>query len=780
MDIVNLYNKIRYKFTLVYKPPIRLNSFIEQSRATALAQTLHKHCDVDTHGIVLGDFNLPGIDWLANSFKSDGIHNVLYDCFSTLGLSQFVLEPTRLNFNGNDNILDIIMYNDNTGIKIDNYMPPFGSSDHCSIKFSIFVPNNSASHPVPSNASDHDHPITLTIYDWSSGDYVAINSILANIDWNELFSFHFDADPIWDCFKSIVWPIIAIHVPTKIVPHNMKYKVRWYPKHIRKLISRKEAIWRTLKRTHDPSLKIKYDKIANDCKLAILNHDKQREERILGSNNLGAFFKFVNKKLSSKSGIAPLLTPSGQTTTSDLDKAEILNEYFESAFTLDNGINPPFPPRVNPSHDGIYDVTINPTIIRTILRSLKSNSAAGPDCLPSIFFKQTASELAFPLSIIYRTFIDLHTLPTEWRHANITPKFKKGSPSDPANYRPIALTCCCCKVLESIISSELIQYLHDHQLINKHQHGFLKNHSTCTNLIESLHDWTLSISNHDSVVVGYVDFARAFDSVSHQKLLTKLTGYGIQGNLLFWIQAFLTNRTQAVKVGSTLSSSRSVISGIPQGSVLGPLLFNIFINDITDNFTHVTAKLFADDVKLYTSLSSTSPAAVTTFQHHLDLIHSWSTTWQIGISFTKCNILQIGTHSRQLNYSISNHTLLPVDQVKDLGVLVDSKLKFNHHILDCVTRARQRSSLIFRGFLSRDTSHLKRAFITYVRPLVEYVSPVWSPSYIHLINEIESVQRTFTKRLPGLDQLTYADRLHHLKLQSLEHRRLLSDLILCF
>ena len=246
------------------------------------------------------------------------------------------------------------------------------------------------------------------------------SQILIGMNW--LVS-RFDADSIWDCFKSIVWPIIAIHVPTKIVPHNMKYKVRWYPKHIRKLISRKEVIWRTLKRTHEPSLKIKYDKIANDCKLAILNHDKQREERILGSNNLGAFFKFVNKKLSSKSGTAPLLTPSGQTTTSDLDKAEILNEYFESAFTLDNGINPPFPPRVNPSHDGIYDVTINPTIIRTILRSLKSNSAAGPDCLPPIFFKQTASELAFPLPIIYRTFIDLHTLPTEWRHANITPKF---------------------------------------------------------------------------------------------------------------------------------------------------------------------------------------------------------------------------------------------------------------------------------------------------------------------------------------------------------------------
>ena len=288
-----------------------------------------------------------------------------------------------------------------------------------------------------------------------------------------------------------------------------------------------------------------------------------------------------------------------------------------------------------------------------MLRKLKSNSAAGPDRLPPIFFKQTAHELAFPLSVIFRTFIDLHALPAEWRHANITPIFKKGSRSDPANYRPIALTCCCCKILESIIAAKLIQYLHVHKLINKQQHGFLKHHSTCTNLIESLNDWTLSISDHDAIVVGYVDFARAFDFVSHPKLIIKLQSYGINGNLLFWIQAFLSNQTQAVRVGSSLSSSRHVISGIAQGSVLGPLLFNLFINDVTDQFTNVTAKLFADDVKIYTRLSS--PAAAINFQHHLNLIQSWATTWQIGISYAKCNILQIGTQRNQPHSADARH-----------------------------------------------------------------------------------------------------------------------------
>jgi len=165
-------------------------------------------------------------------------------------------------------------------------------------------------------------------------------------------------------------------------------------------------------------------------------------------------------------------------------------------------------------------------------------------------------------------------------------------------------SCICCKLLESIIVINLLDYLNDHKLINKCQHGFLKNHSCLTNLLESCRDWTLSLTSHASVVVASIDFQQAFDTVSHRKLLHKLSGYGIRGNLLQWISSFLSNRLQRVRVGSSFSKYCSVCSGIPQGSCIGCLLFNLYINDITDNLNPgVTVKLFADDVTIYSSIN---------------------------------------------------------------------------------------------------------------------------------------------------------------------------------
>jgi hypothetical protein len=321
-------------------------------------------------------------------------------------------------------------------------------------------------------------------------------------------------------------------------------------------------------------------------------------------------------------------------------------------------------------------------------------------------------------------------------------------------------------------------YLLDHKLITPHQHGFLKRHSTSTNLLESIHDWSISLANNRSVNIAYIDYKSAFDCISHNKLLVKLSSYGIRGSLFHWIAAFLTNRSQSVKINTSISKSCLVVSGVPQGSVLGPLLFNIFVNDVTDLLApSATAKLFADDIKLYTSYSNISSSIL---QSQLDIIQSWSTLWQLRISYSKCSILSIGHHQQSNIFHLDHNIITQADYVCDLGVTIDSKLKFKKHINGIVSRANQRKSLVLRCFLSRNPINLVKAFKTYVRPLLEYSSTIWSPSYVTEIIAIESVQRDFTKRIPGCAHLSYAERLSFLKLQSLEHRRLIADLTMTY
>ncbi|MFZ2537611.1 MAG: reverse transcriptase domain-containing protein, partial [Oscillospiraceae bacterium] len=282
------------------------------------------------------------------------------------------------------------------------------------------------------------------------------------------------------------------------------------------------------------------------------------------------------------------------------------------------------------------------------------------------------------------------------------------------------------------------------------------------------------------VQVAYIDFQKAFDSVSHPKLLHKLSGYGIHGNLLFWISSFLTNLIQQVRIGSSLSLSSQVIRGVPQGSVLGPLLFNLFINDVTDSLdSSSTTKIFADDIKIYSEI--TNPNSITNFQSQLNLIHVWSVTWQLPISHHKCCLLMLGHQTTiDVSLTINNIPLEVPNFAIDLGVIVDPHLKFDKHIHDIVARAKQRGAIIHRCFLSHNVNNLIMAFKTYVRPILEYAPLIWSPYLHYLIDLVESVQRSFTKRLPGFAQLTYTERLVNLNLQSLEHRRLLFDLTMCY
>ena len=224
-------------------------------------------------------------------------------------------------------------------------------------------------------------------------------------------------------------------------------------------------------------------------------------------------------------------------------------------------------------------------------------------------------------------------LPEDWLRYHITPIFKKGTASDPNNYRPVALTATMCillcKVMESVIKDQLLQYLTSRGLMSNKQHTFIKNHSTATNLLKCTHDWFLSLNSRHATDIVCIDFSRACDSIVFKKLLFKPEIYGINGKLLAWIGAFLANRSQCVGIDQCFSWVSTVISGVPQGPVLGRILFLMFINDLESICCgKASIMLFADDAKLYSRINIDQPS--NSLQHSLDRLSRWADSWQLA------------------------------------------------------------------------------------------------------------------------------------------------------
>ena len=423
-------------------------------------------------------------------------------------------------------------------------------------------------------------------------------------------------------------------------------------------------------------------------------------------------------------------------------------------------------------------------IIRTV-NKLKMNTAPGPDGLPTSLYKNLKYTLAVPLEILFNLIFQCGELPCQWKEAIVKPIFKKGSSSETSNYRPISLTCVCCKVFESILKNHLLDYMQTNSIISKHQHGFLSKHSTTTNLLESLNDWTSSLEHRQFVKILYVDFEKAFDRVSVPKLLHKLQAIGIDGKLFSCLQSFLSRRLQAVRINDVQSDYLPVISGVPQGSVLGPFLFLLFINDLPDIFEGSTkSKLFADDLKAYDSFNAFNVFdSNEKFQNIINQIIKWSDTWQMSLSVSKCGSLLIIGNSNPCDdqeLMLNSVSLCNLDSVKDLGVIMDKRLCFAEHVDGVIAKSKQRSYLLFKAFKSREVSLMVFAFKVYILPLLDYCCPVWSPYKLQDIDRLEKVQRSFTKKLHGLNLLNYSERLQACKLPSLELRRLWSDLVVCY
>ena len=275
----------------------------------------------------------------------------------------------------------------------------------------------------------------------------------------------------------------------------------------------------------------------------------------------------------------------------------------------------------------------------------------------------------------------------------------------------------------------------------------------------------------------FLDFAKAFDKVPHQRLLYKLKKLGITGTILTWVESFLNKRSQRVKVSNSLSSRITVKSGVPQGSVLGPVLFIAYVCDLP---CHVctSSKIFADDTKIYGKAKTLHDAEL--LQKDLDSLSNWCYEWGMSFNKDKCVVMHYGQNNPKHIYHINGTLLTPCKTYKDLGVMVSDNLKASEQIDKCVTKANSMLGMIKRTFSTIDEEIFLKTYKAFVRPILEYCQQVWSPYLQKDIDSIEKIQRRATKLVPGLKKLSYEERLMKLKLFTLEERRIRGDMILLY
>lgn len=428
------------------------------------------------------------------------------------------------------------------------------------------------------------------------------------------------------------------------------------------------------------------------------------------------------------------------------------NNFFHSVFTKDNGHTPQL---LSPNKDTINPINITDEGICSLLLELDPKKASGPDNIQNAFLRRYAEWCSKYLGLVFRKSFSLSQLPQDWKKAKVTPIPKSGDCDDPCNCRPISLTSTSCNIFEHIILKHLTVFLETKGILSPCQHGFRSRLSTITQLTEVVHDLAMSINNCSHTDVILLDFSKAFDSVCHNTLFVNLRHTIADGPVTRWIGEFLSDRSQFVMFEQVASETVPVISGVPQGSVLGPLLFLILINNITKNVS-CNIKLFADDCIVYKEITS--------YSDHLELAHSlnhlaqWCTDWQMSINLKKTVCMSQKRKKDPVNYVHSNNgvRLERVNQHKYLGVTITSQLRWDAHIHKIKSNPLRKLLYLRKCLRMAPQSTKLLAYTTYVRPVLEYASTIWFPQTVTSVNKLEKVERKAARFICNRYRRTYS------------------------
>ena len=707
-----------------------------------------------------------------------------------------VYTPTR-----EDNILDLFLTNNPSLVSNVQSIP--GISDHSAVLADLEI----------KGSSNNQKPTKIPL--WNKTEcYLEKFSNYITSQWN-IIKPEIKADPesLWNWFRKTM-----DHGIKEFVPHRnagKKDRHPWMSRELKTMMNREKRMYAKKKkrRTAKDISKLK------DLQSRIQRQSRQEYYRYVSSimrpstpSDPGTqdtpeaaashaaedrkdppdrkkLYQYIKHCKQDSIGVAPIRdTKSGNLETDPKKKAQLLNNQFFSAFSriiplsLSNLCSKAL--GVVSRTPSLPEFEIDENGVLKLLGTLKPKKAAGPDQLRPQLLRDLRQAIAPILTQVFKTSLETGQVPEDWKTANVCPIFKKGSKNKAENYRPVSLTCICSKMMEHIIVSQINTHLKKNNILVPYQHGFREGLSCDTQLIKFIEELHKGATNCKSVDVIVMDFAKAFDKVSHLRLMEKLSGYGIQGKTHRWISSWLTGRSQRVVLEGEMSESCPVSSGVPQGSVLGPTLFLLYINDIGQEISS-SIRLFADDTILYRPI--TSDADARQLQADLDKLVKWSNVWLMEFHPSKCKLLRV-TRSRTpptYDYLINNTPLEKVSSAKYLGVTVSSDLKFNKHISQVRGSAESSLNMLKRNLRIRDSDIKTAAYTTYVRPRAEYAVCAWDPHTKGNIERIEMIQRKAARWVLNKDGSKYkkasvSNMLDQLKWRSLEQRRVDTRLTMLF
>ena len=731
---------------LVYRPPGAGHNNTEQ-----LCNILHS---AGKNTVLIGDVNLPDINWLDGTASSRGRR--LLETVTEENMEQLVHFPTHVK----GNTLDLVITNCSEKIISVVDEGRIGKSDHCTLlvemEINVIRKKQGAKKP-----------------NWNKADIPGLKNYLRNIDWESKF-LDTDVEDSWTTFKNILDLAVQKFVPCSTI--RAAGQPKWLTREIIRLVRRKKRAWQ-LTRTHGTAENWnKYKSLEREVIVKLRNAKRNMEKRLanMGETTTKTFANYIKSKTKSKTGIGPLKDENGELITDEREMAEKLNNFFANVFTVKDASN--IPVRGRETEASLNSVLFTEDKIRNKIKNLKKNSAPGPDGINVNLLQNAREELLRPLLHIYQKSLDTGTVPLIWKQATVTPIFKKGTKGDAGNYRPVSLTSIPCKIFESIVKDEIMSYLIENKLIKDSQHGFMPGRSCTTNLITFLDRLTDIVDKGKSADVFYLDFAKAFDKVPKNRLLQKMATKGIGGQILQWVEGWLTGRKQVVRVGDKTSTERGVESGVPQGSVLGPPLFTIFIDDVDDYAPLIDMLVkFADDTKGLQEISS--PEDREKLQNTLDSLGKWAEDWGMQFNVAKCKIMHVGRNNPGYDYYMSGTKLNTVEEEKDIGVTVHASLKPSKHCKKVAATASAVLRQLAKNFHYRDRHIFKKLYVQYVRPHVEFASPAWSPWTAADKEIIENVQKKAVGMISGLSGKTYEEKCQEIGLDTLETRRTRQDLL---